>query len=310
MSAPLLLFVYNRPDHTRATLKALSENIGVKDTVIHVFADGPVSGASESLLLEINKVREIVKGNEHSLIIEMHFSNENKGLANSIISGVSEMLDKYDNVIILEDDLVCSKYFLEFMNACLIKYKNDPKIMHVGGYSPPIKINIEEDTYFLSFASSWGWATWKDRWTKFIYDSEEIISHMDKKGLKTKFDFYDSYPFYKMIEQQINGNIDSWAIRWNASVFLNDGLGVYPTQSLVQNIGFDGSGVHSGTGRWYDVKTSQKFNPVLGDLSFIDDEKVRRQYGQFYKSHNRYTFWQKIKDKIKYEIKNAQGSSH
>jgi hypothetical protein len=310
MSAPLLLFVYNRPDHTKATLKALSENIGIEDTVIHIFGDGPVSKAPKTLLDDIELVRKIVCNNEHSLNIETHFSDENNGLANSIIGGVNEIINTHGEVIVLEDDLICSKYFLQYINACLRKYKEESKIMHVGGYSPSINFKSKDDIYFLSFASSWGWATWKDRWKEFIIDAEEIIDRMDKSGAKSKFNFYDSYPFYNMIQQQINGDVDSWAIRWNATVFLNNGLGVYPTKSLVQNIGFDGSGVHSGKGRWYDVKTSQKFSPILGHLNIVEDEKVRRQYGQFYKGLNSYSIWQKVKDKIKHEIKNAKGTSH
>jgi len=310
MNAPVVLFVYNRPSHTYETLKALSENIGVTETDIFVFADGPKNDQNQKELDNIAAVRKIIIENPFDLRIHQHFSDVNKGLANSVVDGINEVFTDHECLIVIEDDLVCSKYFLTFMNQCLATYKDELKVMHVGGYTPPIKGNLNRDIYFLRFATSWGWATWKRSWKKFNNDAEDLMQKIMDRSEQAVYDFNDSHPFFDMLAMQARGEIDSWAVRWNATVFTEDGLAVYPAKSLVKNIGFDGSGVHSGNGNWYQTKNQSTFNPEISDVEVKEDERARSFYADFYKGLNRGSVWQKIKDKIKYELKNAKGSSH
>jgi FkbM family methyltransferase len=242
--APIVLFVYNRPWHTQQTLDALAKNTLALDSELIVFCDGPKEGLIASSLELIEKTREIVKGESRFHSVQVVESKENKGLADSIIGGVTEVVNQYGKIIVLEDDLITSPGFLQYMNDALWLYENESKVMHVSGYMFPVKKALPE-TFFIKPTSCWGWGTWKRAWDYFEKDVEVQIKTLEKRQAWKEFTFNYSFMSYKdqLVLNKI-GKINTWAIFWHASVFLKKGLSLHPSQSLVQNIGFDGTGVN------------------------------------------------------------------
>jgi hypothetical protein len=186
----------------------------------------------------------------------------NFGLARSIVEGVSAKLRKSETIIVLEDDMVTAKHFLDFINGGLVAYASAPQVMCVHGYAYPIDPAGLPETYFLRGADCWGWGTWRRAWAHFNPDGRALLDSLRRAGMASAFDVDDSYAFMQMLEQQIAGKNDSWAIRWRASAYLKGGLTLYPRESLVRNIGFDGSGTHSGTSDFYDVDLTPASPPI------------------------------------------------
>jgi hypothetical protein len=238
-TAPIALFVYNRPDHTRRTLRALRSNHLAMHSDLYVFCDGPKTYAHQSKVEEVRAVVRATNGFSSISIIE---KNENLGLASSIIDGVTSIVRKHGTIIVLEDDMVTSPQFLEYMNAGLQNYRSCPDVASIHGYVYPI--DGLPDTFFLRGADCWGWATWEDRWRLFEPNGLKLLNELERNALTERFDFFGTYPFIRMLKDQIAGKNDSWAIRWHASAFLSNKLTLYPGRSFVENIGIDGSGVH------------------------------------------------------------------
>lgn len=243
--APVILFVYNRPEHTLKTLTALSENEWANESVLYIFADGPKINASAQNLKLIEETRRLIKSKKWCGEVNIIERKENFGLANSVISGVSEIITKHGKAIILEDDLVSSNCFLRYMNEALEAFENNSDVACISGYTYPIK-NLPE-LFFIKGADCWGWATWKRAWDHFEPDGNKLLQTLKSKSLTNEFDFNSSYPYIKMLEEQIEGKNNSWAVRWYASAFLKNQLCLYPGKSYVNNIGADGSGTHFST---------------------------------------------------------------
>jgi hypothetical protein len=236
--SPVVLFVYNRPKHTKQTIESLKKNKLSIETILYVIADGPKTNGTIEDKKNINETRQLfktLKGFKQIIIIE---KEKNEGLATSVISGVTEIINKHGKVIVLEDDLLLSPFFLDYMNQGLSLYKDVSNVYSINAYMFPIETN-KIDTFLSPLAtSSWGWATWADKWAVFEEDiqyKEIIQSH---PYIRQRFNFSD-YNYADTLEMR-----SSWAIKWYYSVFIRNGLGVFPTRSLVQNIGFDGSGTH------------------------------------------------------------------
>jgi len=241
--APIVLFVYNRIWHTQQTVESLKKNKLAKESELFIFSDGPKE--NNKVKNEVEEVREYIKtidGFKHITIVERE---NNYGLANSIISGVTEIVNKYGKIIVLEDDLVTSKYFLSFMNGALEFYKDENKVISIHGYIYPIKNELPE-AFFIKGADCWGWATWKRGWDIFEADGKKLLYELKDKNLEKNFDINGSYAYTKMLSGQVAKRNNSWAIRWYASAFLKDKLTLYPGRSLVCNIGLDRSGIHCG----------------------------------------------------------------
>jgi hypothetical protein len=241
--APIALFTYNRTEHTLKTLAALSQNIHARESDLFIFCDGAKHVEDEE---SVRRVRDVVKSQQWCGNVRVIERSTNWGLANSIISGVTELCSEFGKVIVLEDDLVTSPYFLEYMNRSLELYTEDPQVMQVSGHMFPLDDKVSTKAVFLPFTTSWGWATWDRAWQSFDPSAGHYASLDRNKQLQRKFNLNGSYPYFKMLENQMQGKINSWAIRWYLSVFMAEGLTVYPTKSLVSNIGFDGSGTHCG----------------------------------------------------------------
>ena len=240
--APIVLFVYNRVNHTRKTIKALRENQLADESYLYIYSDAPKTENEKDSVDLVRKYIHTITGFKEIIIIKRE---KNWGLADSIIDGVSSVVNKFGKVIVLEDDLITSPNFLKFMNDSLSLYEKEHKVYSITGYS---HINNSYDikkSYFLKLTSSWSWATWSDRWNKFRRDDkdlEEIIKSSNSQ--KRLFNFDDSLDYINMARLQLNKTINSWAIYWYLSVFKQNGLTLYPQKKLVKNIGLDGSGIH------------------------------------------------------------------
>lgn len=244
--SPIILFVYNRPRHTAQTLEALSQNYLADQSTLYIYCDGPKQNARTENLNNIEEVRKLIREKQWCKEIIIKERDQNLGLAESVIKGVSEVIEKHGRVIVLEDDILTGTYFLKFMNEALDLYENEQKVFGVSGYSYPAIAKIAQPTYFLPIASSWSYATWANRWNKVNFDSSKLLIQIDVNQLKSKMNF-GNYPYYEMLEDQIRSKNDSWAIRFYSSMFLNKGFFLFPNKSLVQNIGFDNSGTHCKT---------------------------------------------------------------
>ena len=242
--APIVLFVYNRPRHTQQTIEALRRNDLAKDSVLYVFADGAKPNASDEQLESIRKTREVVRSISGFKKVHIIESEVNKGLASSIIDGVTRIVNEYGTVIVLEDDIVTSKFFLEYMNSALSVYQDEPRVMHVSGYMYPLKKNNLPETFFYPATSCWGWATWKRAWAFFNPDAKYLYDQIKKRDLLGVLNINTIHGFERQLIDNIEGRLYTLFIKWNASVILEGGYSLYPKYSLVQNVGFDGSGEH------------------------------------------------------------------
>jgi hypothetical protein len=236
MLAPIVLFAYNRPIHTQNALDALSKNKQAKDSMLYVFCDGPKINATTEQLKNIEIVRLIARQESRFKSLTVIEQPSNKGLANSIIDGVTEIVNKHDKIIVLEDDLITSPHFLKFMNEALEMYEDEEKIISIGSCNYFANDVSLPSTLLLPIVDCLGWATWKNRWVLFDNDSIKLKNLLIKEKLVNKFNFYGSYNFMAMLDQQITGNVDSWAVRWTAVACLNDKLTLYPNPSLTHHI--------------------------------------------------------------------------
>jgi len=241
--APIALFVYNRPWHTKQTIEALLKNELACESELHIFSDGPKTAEWDSVVQDVRAYIGRVEGFKAIHIVER---KRNLGLASSIIDGVTSICEKFGRAIVLEDDLVTSPYFLRYMNDALNVYEHAERVVSIHGYMYPVRESLPE-TFFLRGADCWGWGTWKRGWDSFEKDGERLLSQVKRQGLAAEFNYDGSYDLISMLAAQVRGEIDSWAIRWYASAFLNNKLTLYPGKSLVRNIGTDSSGTHCGT---------------------------------------------------------------
>lgn len=239
--APIALFVYKRPEHTQRTIEALKCCPEFAESPVFVFCDGPRQATDEPA---VQKTRSVAR---EALLTHAQFveSPNNKGLGASIIGGVSQLCSQYGRAIVVEDDLVVAPQFLTFMNTGLEHYAEESRVMQISGHMFPIadfqKIN---EAFFLPFTTSWGWATWVRAWKHFDEHATGWERLEQDPSLRHRFNLSGSFDYFDMLKLQLAGKIDSWAIRWYWSVFMRDGLVLYPPRTLVSNEGFDGSGTH------------------------------------------------------------------
>ncbi len=270
--APIALFVYNRPEHTRRTLKFLKANALAENSRLYIFADGAKNPEQEENVKLVNEIISNIDGFKSVRIVR---AKQNLGLANSIISGVKELVNTYGKVIVFEDDLLSSPYTLEYFNEALDKYQNEEKAMHISAYMYPLAYADDlPDTFFYRAVHSWGWATWKRAWDKFNPNIDELIAQFNDEK-KFAFSIEHKMNFWKQMEDFKAGKNNSWAIRWYASVFLNGGLSLNPARSLINNIGHDGTGTHSNIEKMYQVNISQK--PIKQFPEIVEENSIAYQ---------------------------------
>lgn len=287
MLAPILLFAYNRPRHLQHTVEALAHNPLAQESELFVFSDG---ARTEDDREDVELVRSYIHTIEGFKTVHRIERDRNYGLAANIIDGVTDIVNRYGRVIVLEDDLVTAPGFLQFMNDALDTYADEPRVGHIQAYDFTQNPRLPE-TFLIKFTGSWGWATWQRAWQHFNPDGQYLLNELHRRHLTRRFDFNGKYGFTRMLRRQVEGKNNSWAIRWNASLFLQDILSLNVGRSLVQNEGFDGSGTHCGADHLYEARLYkerlrvEKISPVTENL------EARKIFERYYARTN--SLWAK-----------------
>jgi hypothetical protein len=280
--APIVLFVYNRPYHTLQTLKSLKENELANKSRLFIYSDGPKENSGEENRKKIEEVRKMVRAERWCEDVHVIESDVNKGLAKSITEGVSEIVNRFGTIIVLEDDMVTSPYFLKFMNDALETYRDEHDVVSVTGYQFPVKEKMAE-TFFLKGTYCWGWATWQRAWKLFTSDAAALLKEIEDKNLSFDFDFYGTHHYTQMLRETAERKNDSWALPWYAATFLKNKLTLLPGRSLVQNIGTDASGTHGDTSDIWRVPLTE--SPVeVKKIAVHEEESDRRIIADFFQS--------------------------
>lgn len=269
--SPMVLFVYNRPWHIRQTIKALQKNELADRSDLFIYSDGPKDEQTEKA---VKKVREYIYTIDGFKTVTIREQGKNMGLAGSIIDGVTAVVNEYGRVVVLEDDLVTSPFFLRYMNDALNLYECEEKVISIHGYIYPLSEKLPS-TFFLRGADCWGWATWKRGWDLFEKDGQKLLNELEEKKLTRLLDFNGTYNYTQMLRDQIAGKNDSWAVRWLVSAFLRERLTLYPGISLIRNIGLDGIGTHCGTSDAFDVKIAQEQISVQS-IDIVENAKAKK----------------------------------
>lgn len=268
--APIVIFSYNRPKHLQRTLNALKLNKLSRESEIYLFSDGP-KNKNKTELKRISSVQKIIKNLDGFKKKYFFFHKKNIGLKKNILDGVSQILKKKSNIIVLEDDIIVSKYFLEYMNTSLRLYEYKKKVWHISGWNYNLKINDiklkDENTFFVKNMNCWGWATWSDRWKKIITDPNFFIKRFNNKNIYD-FDLSNSLNNWSQLIRNKKKKLNTWGVFWNATIFYYRGVCLNPVKSLTKNIGFDGSGVNS-------LKQKIDKNKISNVASFIYEKKIK-----------------------------------
>ena len=280
--APIVLFVYNRPWHTKKTIESLQKNELASESKLYIYSDEAKNEDERKSVDEVRAYVESISGFKKIIIIKRE---KNWGLANSIIDGVTKVINEYGKIIVLEDDLITSPYFLKFMNDALELYKDEEKVWHISGWNYPIKIDGLDDVFLWRLMNCWGWATWKGRWKHYEKDADKTISEFNKEDIK-RFNLDSAQNFWNQVTGNKEKKINTWAIFWYVAIFKKDGLCLNPSQTFVENIGHDGSGVNCGESEAYAANISM--HKDIKFVSKINENKIALERIQnFYKSQQK-----------------------
>lgn len=300
--APILLFVYNRPEHVRRNIQALLKNELAAESELFIYSDAAKDETSQAAVKEVRTFIRSIQGFKKITIIERA---ENWGLARSIIDGVTTLINRYGRVIVLEDDLVVAPHFLQFMNDALETYRDEERVGHIQAcdftHDPSLP-----DTFLIKWTGSWGWGTWDRAWKHFNADGKALLTELESRKLTYTFDFNGKYGYTRMLRRQIEGKNNSWAIRWNASLFLKGILSLNVGKSLVQNEGFDGSGTNCGGGGLYASELYMERLPVKKISPIEENIQARNAYVRYYARTN--SFMAKAIRRIKRTLKGDFGA--
>jgi hypothetical protein len=295
MLAPIVLFAYKRPLHLQKTLESLLQNPEAAESSLFVFADGAKSIQDQAPVAAVRTYLEQIKGFKE---VHLHFSEQNQGLAQSVIRGVSLVLQKYESAIVLEDDLLFSKDFLQFMNAALRAYQGHRHIFSISGYLYPINLpaSFSDDVLLLPRASSWGWATWRNRWEQADWQVQDFAALCQNRPAQKAFQA-GGEDLWAMLCKQQKGLISSWAVRWSYAHFRREAYCLFPKYSKVQNIGTDSSGTH--------LPNTQKYNTVLSDkpLQLSAKPLLLPDAVQALQNFFRLSPWRRLLNFVKYGIR-------
>lgn len=300
--APILLFVYNRPEHVRWNIQALLKNELAAESELFIYSDAAKDETSQAAVKEVRAFIRSIQGFKKITITERA---ENWGLARSIIDGVTTQINRYGRVIVLEDDLVVAPHFLQFMNDALETYRDEERVGHIQAcdftHDPSLP-----DTFLIKWTGSWGWGTWDRAWKHFNADGKALLTELESRKLTYTFDFNGKYGYTRMLRRQIEGKNNSWAIRWNASLFLKGILSLNVGKSLVQNEGFDGSGTNCGGGGLYASELYMERLPVKKISPIEENIQARNAYVRYYARTN--SFMAKAIRRIKRTLKGDFGA--
>lgn len=301
--APIAIFAYNRPIHLERVLISLQQNELFGSSKIYVFVDGPKNNNDVKKITQVNKIlNNYLKG----LNFEIIQKNMNIGLSKSIVGGINFIfeVEGHNRIIVLEDDIVVNKNFLKFMNFALDHFENKKSVWHIGGWQYPIDFKNNKENYlFFKYMNCWGWGTWKNRWSFFEKNPKSLITQFDMRMIK-KFNYDNSHNFFSQILGNYENKIDTWAIFWYSTIFLNGGLCFYPRKTLCHNIGTDGEGTHR---QILKIGTSFEDYEVLEtdfkEIKIYEKNNDRSDLINYFKSINKVSLASKIVNKIKLFLK-------
>lgn len=290
--APIVLFVYNRPHHIMQTVEALQKNELANGSELFIYSDAPKNENAEQNVKEVRDYIQTIDGFKKVTIVKRE---KNWGLANSIIDGVTKIVNEYGKIIVLEDDLVTSPYFLKFMNEALEFYKDEKKVWHVSGWNYPIDTDGLDDVFLWRLMNCWGWATWADRWKFYEKNVDKTIAEFSKDDIK-RFNLDGVENFWGQVVENKEGRISTWAIFWYTTIFKQNGLCLNPSQTFVENIGNDSSGTHCGETDIFKGKLSlsQKMKFIKNSS---ESELAIKNLKKFYKK-NKKNIFERIVNKI------------
>ena len=277
--SPIALFVFKRLEHTKLVIDSLLKNLESQYTILYVFADAARNWDEEKLVADVISYIQNIKG---FASVNLIIREKNYGLSKSIITGIDYVLLEHDRLIVLEDDIVVSPCFLQYMNDGLHRYDQDDRVISIAAYCPPLTMPVPE-LFFLKGADCWGWGTWRRGWKLFNPNGQALLDQIVGKKLVRIFDFDGAYDFSGMLKNQIAGKNDSWAIRWYASAFVKEKLTLYPGRSLVRNIGLDGSGTHCLPINKFDVSLGLSGN-CLQAINICESLEARLAFQNFYQN--------------------------
>lgn len=270
--APVALIVYKRPEHTRRTLDSLAANPGAAETDLIVFSDGPRSIADAAAVAATRQVVADAQGFKSVEIVER---SSNIGLADNVVDGVTQVMNRFGRAIVLEDDIETSPGFLDYMNAALETYRDESRVWHISGWNYPISSEGLDDYFFWQVMNCWGWASWADRWQHYDRDPHRLNSEWSAEKVDS-FNLGGGYDFFSQIERNAVGNLRTWAVFWYATIFEAGGLCLNPTVSYVRNIGLDGSGENCGPAASEKFDAKQSFTGPLPETVEINEDAIRR----------------------------------
>ncbi len=283
--APIILFVYNRIDHTKKTVQALLNNQLADKSTLFIFSDG---AKDVSEIHKVNQVREYIKTINGFKKINIIYRDKNWGLADSIIDGVTKIISEFDKAIVLEDDLVSSPFFLKYMNEALDHFKEIEDVYHISGWNYPFDNDQLGDVFLWRLMNCWGWATWADRWSLYKKNIKETISEFTCSDIK-KFNIDGVENFWDQILANKDGKINTWAIFWYATIYKNGGLCVNPSKSFITNIGHDNSGTHCKSTNEYLSELNMNQN-IDFDIDISESAMAIEEVMNFYKNNKKNIF--------------------
>ena len=293
--APICLFTYNRLHETMQTVEALQANYLAKESELIIFSDG---GKNEVAQKKVDAVRQYLKTITGFKTIEIIESTTNKGLKRSIIDGVTAIVNKFGRIIVLEDDIVVSNVFLNYMNSGLEFYENYDKVMQISGYMFPINSKNLPDTFFYTANTCWGWATWKRAWHYFIEDIDLILNIIEQQAISWKsFNAHQSNAFQIQLFENKHKSRDTWAVRWHASIIINNGTVLHPKVTLVKNVGFTGEGEHCKNGNSLGDNSFKENLDVSMAIDKSYDKIVENRLRKYFKFH--YSILGKLQRRLK-----------
>lgn len=300
--APVILFVYNRPDTLRKTLEALSANELAAETELFVYSDGPKENADAVAIEKIARVRMLVREKNWCGKVSVIEAEKNKGLANSIIEGVTRIVAQYSRAIIIEDDAVVSRHFLRFMNDALELYKDDKRVLSIGSWNYFCDPQLLKDNFFYRFPDSIAWATFDRAWKLFESDSEAAMKKIVQSGKLNRFNGELNYPYFSnMLQLQAEGKISSWAIRWTATAIIHDMLSFFPRQTLSVHIGFGDDATHERTDDYNARLVLADQAQEVNTIPVEENPVAMAEWRKFVKAHfvPRVSFTSRIKKMIR-----------
>lgn len=290
--APIAVFAFNRVDHLTRTIASLAACPEAKESALTVYCDGARRPGDDAAVAAVRRYASTIDG---FASLSVDASERNRGLAASIMRGMTDQLARSDRVIVLEDDLVVSPHFLRYMNDGLTLYEHNSAVASIHGYVYPVDTPLPE-TFFLKGADCWGWATWSRAWAHFEADGAALLTRLRERKLIREFDFDGEFPYSGMLSDQIAGRNDSWAILWYASCFLDGLVTLYPGRSLVENIGSDSSGTHCGTTDDFHAEAT-RHRVVVDAIPVTTSPTARAAFVRFFR--NQRSLRSRLRDTVK-----------